>query len=169
MKHTALSVQLETGEGEVSCHLSCTAPTGLKPHISIVTGKNKLATSITTMLSVWIKKVRSLSRWEVVTNVVIVVSIWADGRDVRDITSMPGMALAMNTGRWGQPKLPSYHRWRAGYALDSGSGWRATDGVEDMKRVWKNTLHAIFHRTDLKGAKVEEMNERLTNITNPIF
>lgn len=47
----------------------------------------------------------------------------------------------------GQPA--SYHRGRAGDAVDGGTGWRAADGVKDVKRVWKNALHAIFHRTDL--------------------
>lgn len=37
--------------------------------------------------------------------------------------------------------------------MDGGAGWRATDGVKDVKRVWENALHAVFHRTDLDKEK----------------
>lgn len=49
--------------------------------------------------------------------------------------------------------------------MDGGTGWRAADGVEDVKRVWKNALHAIFHGTDLEGRK----NEIFTTIYDTIL
>lgn len=64
-------------------------------------------------------------------------------------------------GARGEPRQASCHRRRAGDALDDGAGWRAADGVEDVKRVRKNTLHAIFHRTYLEGGK----NEIFRNVT----
>lgn len=48
------------------------------------------------------------------------------------------------------PRLASYHRGGTGDALNGGTGWRAADSVKDVKRVRKNALHAIFHRTDLE-------------------
>lgn len=59
---------------------------------------------------------------------------------------------------WSQPSRASHHRRRAGDALDDGAGWRAADGVEDLKRVRENTLHAIFHGTDLVMVKSEILN-----------
>lgn len=69
----------------------------------------------------------------------------------------PVCLVGQFSGRWAPclPRQALYHRRRAGDALDDGAGWRATDGVKDVKRVWKNTLHAIFHRIYLEGGKNE--------------
>lgn len=51
---------------------------------------------------------------------------------------------------WVSPRLTSNHRGWAGNALDGGTGWCATDGIKDVKRVWENAFHAILHWNDLE-------------------
>lgn len=91
---------------------------------------------------------RLLTFVKIMTKSKIVFGYYRDGAKLSVYqTTRAGASRSLRPGQ----ALRALHHWgRAGDALDDSGSWCATNGIKDVQRVRKSTLHAVFHRTNLK-------------------